>query len=139
MRWLLLSVVLLAACLPENDTSPLYVKRVVDGDTFIASSDGIPNQKIRIWGIDAPEKDEPYYLTSKLYLETIIDEGKLNCTLIDVDKYKRDVMRCYSDGIDIAGMMVHMGMAKDYVRYSEGYYEREEIAAQVNERGIWAK
>ncbi len=109
------------------------VTYVIDGDTFVA--DG---RRIRIWGIDAPEKDEAYYQTSTLTLEGMIDGALLNCTLREKGKYRRDVMRCYKGDIDIGAAMVRKGMAKDVPRSLIGYYERDQIHAQKNKLGIWA-
>ena len=47
--------------------APVELERVIDGDTFAGS-----RRKIRLWGIDAPEKDEPEYLAATLYLEVIL-------------------------------------------------------------------
>lgn len=110
----------------------LKFERVIDGDTIIAS-----NRKIRIWGIDTPEKDQPGYLAASWLLESLIKEGELSCKLIDMDKYKREVMHCLIDGLDIGSMMVKSGMARDYTKYSGGYYKQEQDKAKSEKRGIW--
>lgn len=110
----------------------LKFERVIDGDTMVAS-----NRKIRIWGIDAPEKEHPGYLAASWLLESLIKEGELSCKLIDIDRYKREVMHCLIDGLDIGGMMVKAGMAKDYKKYSGGYYKQEQDQAKAKKRGIW--
>lgn len=124
----------LFGCLPEPDYKNLYVSRVIDGDTFIAGG-----KTVRLWGIDAPEEDEPYYQTAILTLEGIVEERALDCNLIERDKYKRDVMRCYNaEGEDIAVLMVQEGMAKNVTRSLGEYYQREEANAEKNKRGIWS-
>lgn len=40
-------------------------------------------------------------------------------------------------GLDVASIMVQMGMASDYKRYSGGYYQHEEQRARDGGRGIW--
>lgn len=120
------------SCVPSTGSNLSY-ESVVDGDTFYA--DG---KKIRIWGIDAPEKGEYEYYTATLYLEVLLENKELSCNLMHIDKYKREVMRCYAEGNDIASDLVRMGMAKDYEKYSKGYYEKEEIEARQNKRGIWS-
>ena len=113
----------------ENNFLTFYADAVIDGDTFIAD-----DKKIRIWGIDTPEKDEPYYQTATLALSSIIEDTVLECTFIDKGKYKRDVMRCYANDQDVGALMVKKGMAKTYL---DGYYARDEIYAQKNNLGIW--
>jgi len=109
-----------------------FLDRVIDGDTFVSNG-----QKIRLWGIDAPEKEDPYFFASKLYLETILEGAPFSCYYINTDRYKRFVMRCYSGEHDIASDMVRMGLAKDYKKYSKGYYSDDEKFAKENKYGMW--
>jgi endonuclease YncB( thermonuclease family) len=112
----------------------LQYERTIDGDTFVASG-----RKIRLWGIDAPEKNDPASLASTLYLEVILKKGILTCKQIDVDRYRRDVMQCFVDGFDVASDLVRFGLAKDYKKYSGGFYSSEEAFAKKNKSGIWKK
>lgn len=113
---------------------PMKLERVIDGDTIVASG-----QKIRLWGIDAPEKGHPLYRVATLYLQTILAEGGLSCKFIDMDRYRRSVMQCSVNDADIGAMMVQMGMAKDFIKYSSGYYSNEQNEAQRYGRGLWRK
>ena len=105
---------------------------VIDGDTIVA--DGI---KIRLWGINAPEKKDVYFLPSKMLLESMLKTGELKCKFIEKDRYQRHVMHCTIDGLDIGSMMVQVGMAKDYSTYSNDYYQYEEDLAKSRKIGIW--
>ena len=116
----------------ETSFETLIFDRAVDGDTFMASG-----RRIRVWGIDAPEKGTPAYTASSWLLQSLLKEGHLSCKLVDVDKYKREVMHCLIDGLDIGAMMVKVGMARDYTKYSGGYYQQEQNRAKVEKRGIW--
>ena len=129
---LVLIMLLMSGCL-EAKTKPLVFERVIDGDTFVASG-----QKIRIWGIDAPEKDHPFFSASKSYLKVLIEDKALDCRQYDTDRYKRAVMRCFVEGKDIAEYLVFMGLATDYKRYSNGAYDLEENIAKQEKRGIWS-
>ena len=91
---------------------------VVDGDTLETG-----NQKIRLWGIDAPEAKRPGGESAKRALIAIIDGNPLTCEKVDVDRYGRTVARCdLPDGTDIACALVASGHAKDWPRYSAGHY-----------------
>ncbi|MDD3021227.1 MAG: thermonuclease family protein [Alphaproteobacteria bacterium] len=92
---------------------------------------------IRVWGIDAPEENDPAYRISGWLLQSLVEGKVLNCRLVSIDKYKRDVMHCRAGDLDIGAVMVKFGMAKDYKRYSAGYYGPEEKEAKANKRGIW--
>ena len=112
---------------------PMKYERIVDGDTFYASG-----KKIRVWGIDAPEKNHVLYFASTLFLETLLKDGTLECRQVDIDRYKRLVMQCFSDGHDVAKDMVRFGMATDFKRYSNGHYDLMENEAKTNKRGLWS-
>lgn len=116
----------------QTSSEKLNFERVIDGDTLVASG-----RKIRIWGIDAPEKNTPAYMASSWLLQSLVSGGDLTCKFIDLDKYKREVMHCLIDGLDIGAMMVKVGMAKDYKKYSGGYYQQEQSQAKAAKRGIW--
>ncbi len=132
---IVLSFLTLSACIPLAEPNSIYVEYVIDGDTFVSSE----QQTIRIWGIDAPEKDEPFYETATLTLENLIENEMLECTFIAKGKYRRDLMRCYLVDDDIAAIMVRKGMAKNYLEFPDDYYLTEEIDAQNKELGIWKK
>jgi endonuclease YncB( thermonuclease family) len=138
MRYLALCLLLLFVGFPASAKEaqdffhPFKLERVIDGDTIVASG-----RKIRLWGIDAPEKGDPLFKVATMFLESVLAEGGLSCKFIEKDRYKRDVMHCGVNGADIGSMMVQMGMARDYTRYSGGFYQEEEADARKNVRGIW--
>jgi micrococcal nuclease len=91
-----------------------------------------------VWGIDAPEKDETGYKVSGWFLESLLKGSELSCKFIYKDKYKRDVMHCFTNEVDIGSEMVRFGLAKDFKKYSGGYYRPEEEAAKKALKGIWS-
>lgn len=111
---------------------PMVLERVIDGDTFMASG-----RRIRLWGIDAPERGDPRYDSSRVALEYFLKSGGLACAYIDTDRYGRSVMRCETDGVDLGSLMVRAGFARDFERYSKGSYAQEEDEARAGESGIW--
>ena len=98
--------------------SEFQIERVIDWYTLVAC--GVI---IRLWWIDAPEKNEAKSYAANLYLETTLNEVALVCEELYKDQYQRTVAQCFSDGKDIAGMLVLMGLATDYKRYSKGHYD----------------
>lgn len=111
----------------------LKYERTIDGDTFVAGG-----RIIRVWGIDAPEKGDVAYKVSMWLLQSLVQDKILNCRFISHDKYKRSVMQCLSGDLDVGSTMVKFGMAKDYKKYSAGYYQSEEKEAKELKRGIWS-
>ena len=110
----------------------LNLERVIDGDTLVASG-----RKIRLWGINAPERGKPYYDVSTMFLKAVLKNGKLECKFLEKDRYQRDVMHCWIDKVDLGALIVEAGLAIDYERYSDGFYYYQERLAKLKNRGMW--
>ena len=133
----------------ENINKISGFAKVVDGDTIKINS-----KKIRLYGIDAPEKKQKCkktYLTisfmsftkdymcgevSTQKLIKKINKQKLNCNILDVDKYKRLIGECFKRNINLNSWMVSNGYAVAYRKYSKKYVS-DEINAKNNKLGIW--
>ena len=133
----------------ENINKISGFAKVVDGDTIKINS-----KKIRLYGIDAPEKKQKCkktYLTisfmsftkdymcgevSTQKLIKKINNQKLNCNIIDVDRYKRLIGECFKRNINLNSWMVSNGYAVAYRKYSKKYVS-DEINAKNKKLGIW--
>lgn len=95
------------------------VVRVIDGDTFVLA-DGT---RIRVWGLDAPERDEAGGSAATEALGDLILGHHVSCE--DMGKsYNRTVGRCLlEDGTDPAAEMIRLGVSTQYCRFSRGYYD----------------
>jgi endonuclease YncB( thermonuclease family) len=93
----------------------------VDGDTLRHEG-----QRLRLWGIDAPERGEAGFAAARDTLARLIDGQPLACDVIDpADRYDRPVIRCdLPDGRDLACALVGAGAAVDWPKYSGGAYGR---------------
>lgn len=108
---------------------------VVDGDTLY-----IGNKKIRLYGIDAPEKNQTCSKMkvgqgSKQYLMNVTEDQFLSCTVENKDRYGRHVAICFIDGRDIGAELVQQGYAFSYDYFSIRYKNLEAEAKSYN-RGI---
>ena len=92
---------------------------VVDGDT-LRCNDGT---RIRLWGIQAPERHEPAGPASTRALARIVTGKTLVCEAKG-RSYERVVARCWIGRTDVAGEMVRQGQAVDWPRFSGGLYAR---------------
>ena len=116
---------------------------VIDGDTI-----EIHGQRIRLWGIDAPEwtqlcrgADSVHYRCGAVAangLSTFIAGRPVVCAPKAVDRYGRTVALCTVAGTDLAGWMVGAGYALDWPRYSRGTYGLDQAKAEKAEAGIWS-
>ena len=123
--------------------------KIIDGDTIKINS-----KKIRLHGIDAPEKKQvckkPYitivfFSFSKNYLCGQVSTDKLTkkinnqiikCKIKNVDRYNRLIGECYKKNENLNSWLVSNGYAVAYRKYSKKYISNE-INAKDNKLGIW--
>jgi endonuclease YncB( thermonuclease family) len=112
-RPVLLSLALLcASCAPGG---PLALP---DGDTFTARMDGNA-VKIRLRGIDAPEKGQAFGDASKWALSGLSFERSVWIQKTDLDRWGRTVAEVWtSSGKRVGPAMVEAGQAWHFVKYA---------------------
>lgn len=107
---------------PGSDADKITstVTRVVDGDSLYLQGH---EPQIRLWGVDAPERDEEGFSAATRHLSSIALKRSLTCQRVDTDRYGRTVARCFlKDGREINRLMIESGTAQEYMRYSDGFY-----------------
>lgn len=92
---------------------------ITDGDTF--RCDG--SLKIRLWGIDAPERNAPGGLAATRALADLTHGQTLVCRRRG-KSYDRVVAQCWVGRQDVAGELVRRGHAVDLPRFSRGHYAK---------------
>ena len=112
-----LVVVLTTFPLAAADVVSGKVTRIVDGDTF-----DIGATRIRVWGLDAPERGAPGSSQATAQLGRLIASKKVTCAVKDIDRYGRTVGQCLVGGRDVTAAMIASGTATEYCRYSGGAY-----------------
>ena len=126
------------------------IAKVVDGDTI-----KIENKKIRLFGIDAPEKkqkcqkpwltisfvtfnkDYPCGEISTLKLKNQINGEFITCKYTNKDRYKRFIAECFKGNTNINRWLVRNGYAVVYKKYSKKYLAAENLA-KSEKLGLWA-
>jgi endonuclease YncB( thermonuclease family) len=116
---ILIITVLVAPTVIETETFSGRVTWVSDGDTFKMADH---RWAIRIWGIDAPERDTAAGQEARVFVTKLIKNKMLRCEFVVIDKYKRTVASCYLNGKDIAPIILNEGHAVEYCSFSQGYY-----------------
>ncbi|MEM3478081.1 MAG: thermonuclease family protein [Archaeoglobaceae archaeon] len=119
----------------------LYVSRVIDGDTFELSN----GDRVRLIGINAPEKGQKFYEKAKNRLKELI-EGKevvLERDVEDRDQYGRLLRYVFVNNTFVNLILVQEGLARTYFVGENRKYEKElleaEKLAKSLQLGIWKK
>ena len=115
---------------------------IIDGDTI-----KILNNKIRLHGIDAPEKKQRCTKNKKNYncgtIATKALSRKISKKLVkclnqeNKDRYNRFIGVCFVENEDLNKWMVKNGHAVAYRRYSKDYVLDEKFA-KTNKLGVWS-
>src|SRR5256714_4256539 len=141
MRFLI-AMVAASVCSPAIAADYLgKVLAVSDGDTFTMEADGA-KVRVRICGIDAPERGQAGYGQAAGVLSSMIEGKTVHClqvgegTVCDgrsrPTSRDRIVAQCFLDKVDIAEQMTRSGTACDWPRFSGGRYKISDTACSRN-------
>ena len=144
---LLLSFLLIFSVCTASASKILQGKvvSVADGDT-ITVLDAEKNQhKIRLQGIDAPEKAQAFGAKSKQALYEMVHGKTVQVSFEKSDKYGRILGKVLLDGQDICHEQIKAGLAWHYKKYQNQQplvdrdaYSASETAAKSEKLGLWS-
>ncbi len=120
------------------------VVKVADGDTITILDVSNNQHRIRLAGIDAPERKQDFGKVSKKFLADQIAGKTVNVQWHKTDRYKRKIGKVIFNGIDINLKQVEYGLAWFYKKYERELeptdrvlYSEAQSAAQASKSGIW--
>ena len=115
------------------------VVRIVDGDTFTLLVNGKEQVKVRIDGIDAPEKGQAFGNRAKEYLSNMIWGEAVKVQVTKTDRYGRSICKVSTQKIKDVGLeMIRAGYAWQYRDYNnDKSYTAAENQARKNMIGLW--
>ena len=118
------------------------VIKVADGDTITILNSQNKQIKIRLYGIDAPEKAQDFGNVSREYLANLVAGKNIDATVIDIDRYGRSVSRINIDGKEVAEEMLKSGLAWLYTYYCKipecKQWKELETQAKTAKIGLWS-
>ncbi len=144
--FLLLVVLFISSCTQEKTIKentkegPFLVIKVIDGDTLDIDT----NERIRLSGIDTPERGECYFKESKSILAnlTLNKTVYIQQDITNRDKYGRLLRYIYLDDILVNEFLVKEGYARVYDKYKDdtskyiSLKNSEKVAIYQN-KGLW--
>jgi endonuclease YncB( thermonuclease family) len=117
------------------------VVAISDGDTFTLLDAGSQQVKVRLYGIDCPEKAQDYGTVARQGLSNLIFGQKVRIDKKDVDRYGRTVAIVYNEkGINVNEELLREGLAWHYTQYDKNpVWDNLEGEAKRKQRGLWAQ
>ena len=145
-RALILALVALAAlvagagCTEPPPQDRIDRIEVFDGDSFEARDADGRRVEVRLFGIDAPERRQPWSRKSREALRSLVRGQVLDLRVVEIDRYDRLVAEAFlPDGRSLNAEQVAGGHAWVYRRYTDdSELLRLEREARDARRGLWS-
>ena len=109
------------------------VIKITDGDTVHVLQDNHIKEKIRLAGIDAPERKQPHGNKAKQYLASLVGNKLVTVEYSKRDKYGRIVGKIEYKGLDVNLEMVKAGYAWHYKKYQKEQSADDRLSYRIAE------
>jgi len=115
---------------------------VSDGDTITVLSADKTQHKIRLYGIDCPEKAQDFGQKAKQFTSDMVFGKVVDVEAIDIDRYGRTVGMVSINGQSLNEELVRAGYAWVYNQYCKkpfcAQWDLLQKQAQANKKGLWS-
>jgi len=147
MKIILLSFICLFPGLASSEylNCPCKVVKVTDGDTVHVLDQSRERHKIRLGGIDAPERKQAFGRKSKKNLTSLIAGKNVEVRYNKRDRYGRIIGKLIYQGRDVNLLQIKLGYAWHYKYYQKDQskldrvlYSSAEIEAREKTIGLWS-
>lgn len=116
------------------------VVSVADGDTFTILTKCNRQVKIRLHGIDCPEKRQDFGNKAKQYTSNAVFGKFISVDSADKDRYGRVIAIVPLDGTTLNEMLLRNGLAWHYCKYDKNeYWHKVQDSANAQKIGIWSR
>ena len=119
---------------------------VTDGDTITILDASNTQYKVRLAGIDAPEKKQPFGQVSKQSLSDLVYNKPVLVNWSKHDRYERIVGKVWVNDLDANLEQVKRGLAWHYTKYKKEQlledrlsYLHAEEGARESKVGLWVE
>ena len=112
----------------------VLVLTVIDGDTLWTVDNAGKKRRLRLFGLDAPERGQPGYAQARLSLAQAIEGRWVDVRWRGRDRYRRHVASVSLEGVDPCRALIRQGLAYPL---PEGRWSYLALWARVTGRGVW--
>ena len=140
-----LTVYALCACLAQAEILRGKVVKIADGDTLTVLDESNRQHKVRLVGIDAPERKQAFGTVSRQNLADLVFGKEVAVEWHKQDHYQRVLGKVLLDGKDINLKQVKAGLAWHYTQYDKDLqladkrlYAQAQTAASLKGIGLWS-
>lgn len=140
------SLILLFSIYANADELTGRVVDVASGDSITITDASNTEFKVRLSGIDAPEKQQPFGMESKKSLTDLIYAKEVTVSWIKRDYHKRVVGKVLFNKTDINLEQVKRGMAWVFKHFLDDPYSQDQSdyvdaqeEAEKRRLGLWSK
>lgn len=139
MKYVLFHIIILFPFICFSQTIQGKVVRIADGDTITLLDSSNTQIKVRLYGIDCPEKGQDFANVAKLFTSDLCFSNDVTIDVKDIDRYGRTVGIIWTkDSINVNLELLKSGLAWHYKMFdkSEEFAQAEHLA-RVNKIGLW--
>ena len=135
------TLLILLSCSLHAATLQGKVISVADGDTISVLDRNNTQYKIRMHGIDTPEREQRYGKAAKNALLAMVDGKTVGIVVLGKDQYGRTDGTVYLDDSNVNLAMVAGGHAWWYRHYApdDRQLQAAEAKARANKQGLWTQ
>ncbi|OYT89001.1 MAG: nuclease [Burkholderiales bacterium PBB6] len=147
-QWLVVAFLAFVASFTDLHAETLrgVVIGLADGDTMTLLDSAKVQYKIRLSGIDAPEKRQPFGNRSKENLSALAFGQQVVIEWGKTDRYGRIIGKVLVNGRDAGLEQIRCGLAWHYKAYmreqsatDRALYSAAEVEARSAKRGLWGE
>ena len=114
---------------------------ITDGDTLTVLTPNKEEVRIRLYGVDAPERKQAFGTKSKEFLASLVFGQTVIVLPVGRDLYGRTIAKLFYNGRDVGLTCIEYGYCwwyKDYAK-KEILYKKAQDKACKQELGLWSE
>ncbi len=130
----------------SNEIIPGLIVGVADGDTVTLLTQDKQQVKIRVQGIDAPERSQAFGQVSRQAMAKAVFQKNVEAHCSSTDRYGRKICTVNVNGVDAGLQLVNQGLAWHYKQYEReqtaqdrATYAYAEESARARGYGLWSE